>query len=166
MRIDGREVVGADQVRGAGSAADLPEDLPAGGELGDVLSLVVGDVHIARLVDRQVERVEELALPAAEAAELADKPPLRGEHLDPGIAAVGDVHLAIWADRDLPSHIRRGRGLERDELELARPGPGLAPPAQHRPGGGDQDRKSTRLNSSHSSISYAVFCLKKKKKKK
>src|SRR5688572_32666290 len=34
--------------------------------------------------------------------------------------------------------------------------------------GGDetvhQDRKSTRLNSSHSQISYAVFCLKKKKK--
>src|SRR5438270_12407505 len=31
--------------------------------------------------------------------------------------------------------------------------------------GQDQDRKSTRLNSSHSQISYAVFCLKKKKKK-
>src|SRR5438477_11204818 len=29
-----------------------------------------------------------------------------------------------------------------------------------------EDRKSTRLNSSHMSISYAVFCLKKKKKKK
>src|SRR5207245_11748765 len=29
-----------------------------------------------------------------------------------------------------------------------------------------RDRKSTRLNSSHGSISYAVFCLKKKKKKK
>src|SRR5688572_32237631 len=29
---------------------------------------------------------------------------------------------------------------------------------------GAQDRKSTRLNSSHSQISYAVFCLKKKKK--
>src|SRR5437667_6199992 len=29
-----------------------------------------------------------------------------------------------------------------------------------------QDRKSTRLNSSHITISYAVFCLKKKKKKK
>src|SRR5690349_24159709 len=28
-----------------------------------------------------------------------------------------------------------------------------------------QDRKSTRLNSSHVEISYAVFCLKKKKKK-
>src|SRR5688572_32275205 len=29
-----------------------------------------------------------------------------------------------------------------------------------------RDRKSTRLNSSHSQISYAVFCLKKKKRKK
>src|SRR2546427_3436181 len=44
----------------------------------------------------------------------------------------------------------------------------------HRGLGGEQlgharlhgrDRKSTRLNSSHSQISYAVFCLKKKKKK-
>src|SRR2546430_7014600 len=33
--------------------------------------------------------------------------------------------------------------------------------AYHHP---DGDRKSTRLNSSHSQISYAVFCLKKKKK--
>src|SRR5690349_23978361 len=30
----------------------------------------------------------------------------------------------------------------------------------------DEDRKSTRLNSSHVEISYAVFCLKKKKKKR
>src|SRR5438128_7765718 len=30
----------------------------------------------------------------------------------------------------------------------------------------EEDRKSTRLNSSHGSISYAVFCLKKKKNKK
>src|SRR5688572_30956925 len=30
---------------------------------------------------------------------------------------------------------------------------------------GSQDRKSTRLNSSHSQISYAVFCLKKKTKR-
>src|SRR2546427_5969389 len=34
-------------------------------------------------------------------------------------------------------------------------------PDQVRP---DPDRKSTRLNSSHSQISYAVFCLKKKKR--
>src|SRR5438445_1910692 len=32
--------------------------------------------------------------------------------------------------------------------------------------GRSPDRKSTRLNSSHANISYAVFCLKKKKKKK
>src|SRR5690349_23725731 len=32
-------------------------------------------------------------------------------------------------------------------------------------GSGGRDRKSTRLNSSHVEISYAVFCLKKKKKK-
>src|SRR3712207_9006188 len=31
------------------------------------------------------------------------------------------------------------------------------------PAPGRQDRKSTRLNSSHANISYAVFCLKKKK---
>src|SRR5207248_10081532 len=35
---------------------------------------------------------------------------------------------------------------------------------EHRPA--NRDRKSTRLNSSHRTISYAVFCLKKKKKKK
>src|SRR5688572_32229764 len=33
------------------------------------------------------------------------------------------------------------------------------------PGPETEDRKSTRLNSSHSQISYAVFCLKKKNKK-
>src|SRR5437870_11393933 len=44
--------------------------------------------------------------------------------------------------------------------------------SKHGPGGGVEnfrhvalDRKSTRLNSSHVAISYAVFCLKKKKKK-
>src|SRR2546430_4307130 len=36
---------------------------------------------------------------------------------------------------------------------------------KHRSRVAEQDRKSTRLNSSHSQISYAVFCLKKKKKK-
>src|SRR5438270_2534955 len=36
-------------------------------------------------------------------------------------------------------------------------------PAGARAPDGERDRKSTRLNSSHSQISYAVFCLKKKK---
>src|SRR2546430_4573496 len=39
---------------------------------------------------------------------------------------------------------------------------GLPPVVGRRPGSGTGDRKSTRLNSSHSQISYAVFCLKKK----
>src|SRR5688572_30878643 len=40
-----------------------------------------------------------------------------------------------------------------------------AQPYQAPDGTARSDRKSTRLNSSHSQISYAVFCLKKKKKK-
>src|SRR5690606_42019166 len=51
--------------------------------------------------------------------------------------------------------VRRGR-RDRQHRQAGR-GPA-------RRGGGD--RKSTRLNSSHVKISYAVFCLKKKKKKK
>src|SRR5205085_10008698 len=46
------------------------------------------------------------------------------------------------------------------------PRPEPPPRRRHRPGcdgSGRGDRKSTRLNSSHSQISYAVFCLKKKK---
>src|SRR5699024_12820835 len=49
---------------------------------------------------------------------------------------------------DLPVHPR---------LAAYGPGGALIVPGEH------QDRKSTRLNSSHVSISYAVFCLKKKK---
>src|SRR3712207_7807837 len=46
-----------------------------------------------------------------------------------------------------------------------RPGLGPETRAVTAAGGGLlQDRKSTRLNSSHANISYAVFCLKKKKK--
>src|SRR2546421_1418368 len=40
-----------------------------------------------------------------------------------------------------------------------------AKPASCRRPGSPADRKSTRLNSSHDQISYAVFCLKKKKKR-
>src|SRR4051812_49582494 len=45
--------------------------------------------------------------------------------------------------------------------------PAVSKPAARPAGGGvpSADRKSTRLNSSHMSISYAVFCLKKKKNK-
>src|SRR5947209_10490074 len=65
----------------------------------------------------------------------------------------------------------------RHHLELAEahmPGIGSAPASSVamkdvsdlQPWAAHRDRKSTRLNSSHANISYAVFCLKKKKKTK
>src|SRR5689334_24846204 len=65
-----------------------------------------------------------------------------------------------------PSHPRlRPRPAGREHQTRFRPHHGQ--PGRERVGRGgvfrdDRDRKSTRLNSSHSSISYAVFCLKKK----
>src|SRR2546422_6471274 len=64
-----------------------------------------------------------------------------------GVGAVLDRHHA-----EFPTHeLRRERHQERRLAGV------LAPDDR-------QDRKSTRLNSSHGYISYAVFCLKKKKK--
>src|SRR5437899_13063827 len=57
-------------------------------------------------------------------------------------------------------HQGRGGHRDRDEGEE---GAGRGRPQRH---AGRRDRKSTRLNSSHLGISYAVFCLKKKKRKK
>src|SRR5256885_3818224 len=48
-------------------------------------------------------------------------------------------------------------------MEAAKP-PDKIDPAHAGAGAGGGDRKSTRLNSSHLVISYAVFCLKKKKR--
>src|SRR5690348_17665846 len=58
----------------------------------------------------------------------------------------------------------RSRG-RRCPTVRALPAPATTPDST-RPPPAARDRKSTRLNSSHPSISYAVFCLKKKKKKK
>src|SRR5260221_9942776 len=59
--------------------------------------------------------------------------------------------------RQRPRGRRRGLRLRLLPLGLQVPRHGEDP---------RRDRKSTRLNSSHTVISYAVFCLKKKKKKK
>src|SRR2546427_1979761 len=66
--------------------------------------------------------------------------------------------------RSLPDHQRAfvGRALQRQQGY--EPGAHAAAPASTRVAT-RSDRKSTRLNSSHSQISYAVFCLKKKKNK-
>src|SRR3712207_7147224 len=61
----------------------------------------------------------------------------------------------------LPRRLRAGRRAARAG---AQPAPGRPAAARRRPPrGAAADRKSTRLNSSHANISYAVFCLKKKK---
>src|SRR5688572_31721373 len=69
------------------------------------------------------------------------------------------LHDALPISRrgDLLRHAFRRR--------LAEPGRGVQQSVREPPGrlASRRDRKSTRLNSSHSQISYAVFCLKKKK---
>src|SRR5688572_33423118 len=64
--------------------------------------------------------------------------------------------LPIYPGRHGPDdlHRHRRRSADRDEPHRC---------LEAVCGGFRQDRKSTRLNSSHSQISYAVFCLKKKK---
>src|SRR2546427_8476038 len=57
--------------------------------------------------------------------------------------------------------------FEQRDVRVPRQGGHAEPvllPCQYLEGHSNVDRKSTRLNSSHSQISYAVFCLKKKKK--
>src|SRR5688572_32758349 len=66
--------------------------------------------------------------------------------------------LEMPADLRLAQHVaeRDRRTVDHDRRQLVE--------RVHGGGAYPQDRKSTRLNSSHSQISYAVFCLKKKKK--
>src|SRR5690348_17728830 len=66
--------------------------------------------------------------------------------------AAGEYHVDGVA-----RHIRHGRAVVYNQLHIG--------VLELRCVRIDIDRKSTRLNSSHPSISYAVFCLKKKKKK-
>src|SRR3712207_8556136 len=65
--------------------------------------------------------------------------------------------LPIWRRGQGLPDARAGdrRSLRGARVRALRPGPGVRPRAR-------VDRKSTRLNSSHANISYAVFCLKKK----
>src|SRR3712207_8968454 len=71
---------------------------------------------------------------------------------------------------EVPAPLRRDlildlHGGSPGRLDLSDRAPHVQRAAEARVDVGDQreDRKSTRLNSSHANISYAVFCLKKKK---
>src|SRR3712207_7148069 len=72
-----------------------------------------------------------------------------------GLQAVGERRAAGAVD-ERPARGDRGGDRPVAQLELRS--------AEDLELGRGRDRKSTRLNSSHANISYAVFCLKKKKK--
>src|SRR2546427_4978248 len=76
-------------------------------------------------------------------------------------AELGDQGLDVDAVRGGTVVLERDQRLREEVDGAAR----RAAPGAEVEGGGElhEDRKSTRLNSSHSQISYAVFCLKKKK---
>src|SRR2546427_3539632 len=76
---------------------------------------------------------------------------LVGAGLGRGPIVVPD-HPGKWGERQLERRVLPGPFAVETDLDLL---DGLRP--------SEGDRKSTRLNSSHSQISYAVFCLKKKK---
>src|SRR5689334_23339814 len=79
------------------------------------------------------------------------------------VATVLGVARSNLIERRDQKRPRRGPQTRAGDVELAAE---IRRLVDQRPTYGYRDRKSTRLNSSHSSISYAVFCLKKKKKKK
>src|SRR3712207_7891880 len=79
--------------------------------------------------------------------------------------SVGDHRREDPEKDDAEGGLERGRGDRpdkpwREDEHRERPGPDGVGGEPER-----ADRKSTRLNSSHANISYAVFCLKKKKNK-
>src|SRR5690606_41753919 len=69
--------------------------------------------------------------------------------------------LALRADRDVLGHEKRAVTLDVDYDVVS--GDAFLRGGDRADQERDADRKSTRLNSSHVKISYAVFCLKKKK---
>src|SRR2546427_1478273 len=94
----------------------------------------------------------------------------------PYVAGVSDVRCGRFLDASVTydgHNDQLGLGATAALIDSAT-SPGSANPADYAIGSkikitaagfvaADADRKSTRLNSSHSQISYAVFCLKKKK---
>src|SRR5688572_30875091 len=79
-----------------------------------------------------------------------------------------DRHRALRAEAlaDLEPVQLGEHQIEHDEIDVLLREPRQSLLTVQRVHDPEPDRKSTRLNSSHSQISYAVFCLKKKKKNK
>src|SRR5690606_36002157 len=139
-----RGCTGGDPV---GLLAHRPRDLVGLHDLADALEVrLESDLHGSppdlaqrhRGVVQAARRAPEQLGPAVD---LAADDPLRGRGVLHGVHAV-DVEEAAHVQPEMREHLVALLGL-----------------------GFRTDRKSTRLNSSHVKISYAVFCLKKKKYK-
>src|SRR3712207_8397601 len=74
------------------------------------------------------------------------------------------LHDALPISRHLDLRVRVADPHRRREVRRVPDEPGVGVVLGRAGLAGGRDRKSTRLNSSHANISYAVFCLKKKKK--
>src|SRR6266542_4453341 len=157
-RTDGRPKIKAEREP---SAVEMEDDAAAPVTLEETPALSEealrpgassGEDHV-RLYLKEIGKVR--LLPAQQEVSL-------GQRIEAGQIqlrrALGGIPLATARLLALADLVRRGE-LELDEVILLPDG--VEPrPDEVKP----LDRKSTRLNSSHGSISYAVFCLKKKKK--
>src|SRR6266487_343000 len=126
-----------------------------------------GSVSIHRLISRRMAQADEHAIVGV-IPHFGNRPPARSP--DRRAGRYGDVDPGVGFGHVPGTDLAPGHEAGDVERPVRRRGgPGLV--ARRRPGrrGADRvaphadgDRKSTRLNSSHPSISYAVFCLKKK----
>src|SRR5256886_13315573 len=83
-----------------------------------------------------------------------------------GVDVNGRLHISNRAHLIFPYHRELDKAAEiaRGANKIGTTSRGIGPAYEDKMARrGLRDRKSTRLNSSHSQISYAVFCLKKKK---
>src|SRR6266536_3862663 len=148
-------------VTGEGVEAVLAaEPVPLAGVVAEELGAQQGDAHAADGVDGLLDRCRRHGgAPVALADQLRehrDRDLLLRRRAEVQAGGVGDAVQVGRVDVALAQRLEHGRGAPAagDEADVAGAGPQR----------GRQDRKSTRLNSSHEWISYAVFCLKKKNK--
>src|SRR2546427_6060132 len=136
------------------------EELAAPAHRADALdeqievAVVVHEVEFLGIHDQDgtpVEVIEETAVAVGERGKIFRADRTLEFYAPPAHALIERGRLRLQVDDQVGP---RGLGLERVEYLLVQ----VQLVDRER-----QDRKSTRLNSSHSQISYAVFCLKKKK---
>src|SRR2546422_3186885 len=140
--------------------ARLPEQTETYGRVLDRVTLVIGERHLRRAVEMVPEwwgiRVARVEAPELHFSDL--KVAINNPSLDARCVA-----MLLWRDEalDLLEELGRARGMySKCKAEIYST---LIEAVSLDDLREQQDRKSTRLNSSHGYISYAVFCLKKKK---